>query len=162
IISLPIFKTAIRFTCLTVIIRPINRCTHSSRIKCWSVRRGFFLRFFVTTKHRWLVVNMRIVSKFIRFTEIHLATTLISTDRKSTRLNSSHVSISYAVFCLKKKKKDNTAKRGAKANNAASVLSALGCMQQSKEWRREQSTNAQAQPPYDDILPARSRAKSAV
>src|SRR5699024_12124467 len=27
----------------------------------------------------------------------------ISRDRKSTRLNSSHVSISYAVFCLKKK-----------------------------------------------------------
>src|SRR5699024_12596383 len=29
-------------------------------------------------------------------------------DRKSTRLNSSHVSISYAVFCLKKKKKKIT------------------------------------------------------
>src|SRR5699024_11483116 len=29
---------------------------------------------------------------------------LIVPDRKSTRLNSSHVSISYAVFCLKKKK----------------------------------------------------------
>src|SRR5438477_7744652 len=29
-------------------------------------------------------------------------------DRKSTRLNSSHMSISYAVFCLKKKKKKNT------------------------------------------------------
>src|SRR5207249_12174218 len=28
-------------------------------------------------------------------------------DRKSTRLNSSHVSISYAVFCLKKKKTDH-------------------------------------------------------
>src|SRR5699024_11878690 len=27
-------------------------------------------------------------------------------DRKSTRLNSSHVSISYAVFCLKKKRKE--------------------------------------------------------
>src|SRR2546426_7357823 len=27
-------------------------------------------------------------------------------DRKSTRLNSSHLVISYAVFCLKKKKKD--------------------------------------------------------
>src|SRR5437667_3443650 len=27
------------------------------------------------------------------------------TDRKSTRLNSSHITISYAVFCLKKKKK---------------------------------------------------------
>src|SRR2546427_7115315 len=38
-------------------------------------------------------------------------------DRKSTRLNSSHSQISYAVFCLKKKKKHNTlegdvAKRG--------------------------------------------------
>src|SRR5699024_11828787 len=31
-------------------------------------------------------------------------------DRKSTRLNSSHVSISYAVFCLKKKKKHYTLK----------------------------------------------------
>src|SRR5690554_7251251 len=31
----------------------------------------------------------------------------ISSDRKSTRLNSSHVRISYAVFCLKKKKKKN-------------------------------------------------------
>src|SRR5699024_11288219 len=29
-------------------------------------------------------------------------------DRKSTRLNSSHVSISYAVFCLKKKKNNKT------------------------------------------------------
>src|SRR5690348_18125767 len=30
----------------------------------------------------------------------------VKTDRKSTRLNSSHPSISYAVFCLKKKKKN--------------------------------------------------------
>src|SRR5690606_39705595 len=30
----------------------------------------------------------------------------ILTDRKSTRLNSSHVKISYAVFCLKKKKEN--------------------------------------------------------
>src|SRR5689334_24690760 len=30
---------------------------------------------------------------------------MVATDRKSTRLNSSHSSISYAVFCLKKKKK---------------------------------------------------------
>src|SRR5207245_8094823 len=33
------------------------------------------------------------------------ARTLYHEDRKSTRLNSSHGSISYAVFCLKKKKK---------------------------------------------------------
>src|SRR3712207_7146218 len=29
-----------------------------------------------------------------------------STDRKSTRLNSSHANISYAAFCLKKKRRD--------------------------------------------------------
>src|SRR5436305_12230162 len=34
----------------------------------------------------------------------------LSQDRKSTRLNSSHVRISYAVFCLKKKKKKKTNK----------------------------------------------------
>src|SRR5438477_1447507 len=32
-------------------------------------------------------------------------------DRKSTRLNSSHMSISYAVFCLKKKKKTKKNKK---------------------------------------------------
>src|SRR5690625_6769099 len=32
------------------------------------------------------------------------ACTMVPADRKSTRLNSSHVAISYAVFCLKKKK----------------------------------------------------------
>src|SRR5438876_7995444 len=32
----------------------------------------------------------------------------LAEDRKSTRLNSSHPSISYAVFCLKKKKKKKT------------------------------------------------------
>src|SRR3712207_8074007 len=31
---------------------------------------------------------------------------LLRADRKSTRLNSSHANISYAVFCLKKKKKN--------------------------------------------------------
>src|SRR5687768_18357118 len=36
------------------------------------------------------------------------ATDALLLDRKSTRLNSSHGYISYAVFCLKKKKKNNT------------------------------------------------------
>src|SRR5438876_3260021 len=35
--------------------------------------------------------------------------TVTCRDRKSTRLNSSHPSISYAVFCLKKKKAENVA-----------------------------------------------------
>src|SRR5438132_2297904 len=34
---------------------------------------------------------------------IHDESTLLASDRKSTRLNSSHTVISYAVFCLKKK-----------------------------------------------------------
>src|SRR5690625_6859718 len=32
---------------------------------------------------------------------------ILTGDRKSTRLNSSHVAISYAVFCMKKKMKDS-------------------------------------------------------
>src|SRR5437868_12318147 len=36
---------------------------------------------------------------------VQLGPLVFSTDRKSTRLNSSHVSISYAVFCLKKKRR---------------------------------------------------------
>src|SRR6267154_1067235 len=38
-------------------------------------------------------------------------------DRKSTRLNSSHPSISYAVFCLKKKKKNNSGNISIKKAN---------------------------------------------
>src|SRR5438874_2874983 len=41
-------------------------------------------------------------------------------DRKSTRLNSSHVEISYAVFCLKKKKKRN--KRRTSGNKQKCAL----------------------------------------
>src|SRR3712207_8675438 len=41
-----------------------------------------------------------------RYTRYHLAITN-QTDRKSTRLNSSHANISYAVFCLKKKYRYN-------------------------------------------------------
>src|SRR3712207_7286696 len=53
---------------------------------------------------------------FVRYTEAEfdqlakefkmiLDPELVALDRKSTRLNSSHANISYAVFCLKKKKK---------------------------------------------------------
>src|SRR5437660_7639500 len=43
-------------------------------------------------------------------------------DRKSTRLNSSHVAISYAVFCLKKKKKDEIDKAKIATEKSESVL----------------------------------------
>src|SRR3712207_7425321 len=38
--------------------------------------------------------------------DIHCVVGTTGLDRKSTRLNSSHANISYAVFCLKKKKND--------------------------------------------------------
>src|SRR2546427_670353 len=45
----------------------------------------------------------------------HIVPIQLNTDRKSTRLNSSHSQISYAVFCLKKKKRTHQrTKSGAK------------------------------------------------
>src|SRR5690349_24131019 len=45
-------------------------------------------------------------------------------DRKSTRLNSSHVEISYAVFCLKKKKKKSTSHTTQRPLSAANFSDA--------------------------------------
>src|SRR4051795_2870389 len=44
---------------------------------------------------------------------------LFRSDRKSTRLNSSHTLISYAVFCLKKNKKQKTQEGGGALHQAA-------------------------------------------
>src|SRR5207249_11590222 len=43
-------------------------------------------------------------STFCSLFKVQILAKATSRDRKSTRLNSSHVSISYAVFCLKKKR----------------------------------------------------------
>src|SRR2546426_6970998 len=43
-------------------------------------------------------------------------------DRKSTRLNSSHLVISYAVFCLKKKKKQTIARRSTTSTTPNSAI----------------------------------------
>src|SRR5688572_31801248 len=51
----------------------------------------------------WLRVIWRLVGCGRKF-GISLATSSALQDRKSTRLNSSHSQISYAVFCLKKKR----------------------------------------------------------
>src|SRR5690625_6205518 len=52
------------------------------------------------------VVLGRVFLKYISDSFEELYAKLQAGDRKSTRLNSSHVAISYAVFCLKKKKYD--------------------------------------------------------
>src|SRR2546422_8529257 len=46
-----------------------------------------------------------VCKRFLREFDVHVASHTVALDRKSTRLNSSHGYISYAVFCLKKKKK---------------------------------------------------------
>src|SRR2546421_8991912 len=58
-------------------------------------------------RHRQLTLNAPAVA---REQAVRQAGTdqQVNRDRKSTRLNSSHDQISYAVFCLKKKKKKDT------------------------------------------------------
>src|SRR5436309_7311595 len=63
-----------------------------------------------TTLFRSLIIGaVFLPQKFFLREAVMLDTAVASyfttADRKSTRLNSSHVKISYAVFCLKKKKK---------------------------------------------------------
>src|SRR2546422_3964831 len=51
-------------------------------------------------------------------------------DRKSTRLNSSHGYISYAVFCLKKKKKSKAANEGSDVNDGTQHVDTLHTAEQ--------------------------------
>src|SRR3712207_7860842 len=55
-----------------------------------------------------LIVDKRITSNLVEPNSIEKIFKLDDQDRKSTRLNSSHANISYAVFCLKKKTTDKT------------------------------------------------------
>src|SRR5436305_5881147 len=56
----------------------------------------------VTILHRVHPIRCHRAARVVAAARRHLAAAPV--DRKSTRLNSSHVRISYAVFCLKKKK----------------------------------------------------------
>src|SRR5690625_6677647 len=60
---------------------------------------------FTTANRNWEFIKARTVSQIhvSRSVAIDMESATIATDRKSTRLNSSHVAISYAVFCLKQK-----------------------------------------------------------
>src|SRR3989442_7505469 len=65
------------------------------------------LRFCPQTLHHSLG-DSRLLLHFGRPRDLRGDRSPVLPDRKSTRLNSSHVRISYAVFCLKKKKKCST------------------------------------------------------
>src|SRR5207248_7673488 len=65
-------------------------------------------RYALGTTLRQIIIDVRMIQVLIDISHnypIGNATTFFPADRKSTRLNSSHRTISYAVFCLKKKKK---------------------------------------------------------
>src|SRR5205807_4458742 len=53
---------------------------------------------------QWLYPELKKAGLAVELLETRHVRTAFKTDRKSTRLNSSHLVISYAVFCLKKKK----------------------------------------------------------
>src|SRR5256885_5373230 len=53
-----------------------------------------------------------------------------SRDRKSTRLNSSHLVISYAVFCLKKKNRHSSALRFSPSSRG--LFRCLSCMKETR------------------------------
>src|SRR5437773_6477621 len=59
------------------------------------------------TGHRFSYCDGRMLTLVVELVATDRAAafeSVLSRDRKSTRLNSSHITISYAVFCLKKKK----------------------------------------------------------
>src|SRR3712207_8518286 len=80
------------------------------RSALWADLRGGF---FYMVRTRWLLATLlyACVMTLVLMGPIEVLLPFAvkdQTDRKSTRLNSSHANISYAVFCLKKKKKNNS------------------------------------------------------
>src|SRR5437870_8340301 len=67
---------------------------HDALPICFRARNGQ-LQSLVGTRREISIVDSQLANRLRR----------LNTDRKSTRLNSSHVATSYAVFCLKKKKR---------------------------------------------------------
>src|SRR5438132_5278530 len=67
-----------------------------------------FRSWIIWSPTRMALVTALGVAAVVTLTPANGADSGIARDRKSTRLNSSHTVISYAVFCLKKKKTNQT------------------------------------------------------
>src|SRR5256884_4491806 len=76
------------------------------------------------------------VSVFLDCWRRDLGQTLIQSDRKSTRLNSSHGYISYAVFCLKKKKQHYAHTNLALSREVRYSSNNSGVLSRSREAKR--------------------------
>src|SRR5437868_12930497 len=79
------------------------RRTKTGRVSSNKMNKTVVVDVELVTRHRLYGRTLRRTRSFKAHDETNRCE--IGEDRKSTRLNSSHVSISYAVFCLKKKKK---------------------------------------------------------
>src|SRR5699024_11727063 len=76
--------------------------TQFQRIQLMSSKSG--VRYRMSVKCRcYQIVSMILAKRWDYGSKMPALMPAVFGDRKSTRLNSSHVSISYAVFCLKKK-----------------------------------------------------------
>src|SRR3712207_6860049 len=79
-------------------------------VRAWSIFDAFVYAFFsinLVTLGLYIISQMyflqgALIPTLILSAVIILAEVVVYADRKSTRLNSSHANISYAVFCLKK------------------------------------------------------------
>src|SRR5256885_6398901 len=80
-----------------------NLCMPAFRLSLRTAVTAPFIAVFVVTAGLLAAWQQRQVDQLINRESLRLLDSL-STDRKSTRLNSSHLVISYAVFCLKKTK----------------------------------------------------------
>src|SRR5690625_5616852 len=70
------------------------KCLHHRTTRLMAVSAVVIFAVFAVFTHFWKEEG--------QFVGLHIDQSKLSEDRKSTRLNSSHVAISYAVFCLKK------------------------------------------------------------
>src|SRR3712207_548743 len=80
---------------VAVVTATVQRLTGTGRLVAGEFRPG-------GTGHEWCDAE---VLRSVRRRSLAKLRQEVEPDRKSTRLNSSHANISYAVFCLKKKKK---------------------------------------------------------
>src|SRR5690606_41528593 len=84
----------------TTLFRSVSISACGGRMKLRSTRRVSKAEKLVTTPFDKALLGM--ITFFL--SKVASCVYMMFIDRKSTRLNSSHVKISYAVFCLKKKK----------------------------------------------------------
>src|SRR5438045_7997266 len=76
---------------------------HAPQLHSFPTRRSSDLNFSKANRARWRQRGMPSISSRKIVPSADSTMRRCSTDRKSTRLNSSHLGISYAVLCLKKK-----------------------------------------------------------